>query len=356
MQGPQTLLAAADAVPAGGHARAPRRVPVAAPRRTGRSWTPTSTSWPTACARGGRPPASSPTGRSSSCERILAIPIEQAIVPAMAQVAGDADRERVRDVVREVVYPADRRLLEALQGLVLRGDPRAARARSRRRTARRSTGTRSGAGRRSTWSPRTSTRSASTSWPRSTTSDGRSRPSEGFGNDLHAYRRKLVDRPRQPGAHARGARRPRQRGHRAGGRGRPAGLRPPPAGGLRGPPGRGVQGEGRAVRVLLPAGGRRVAARHLLRQHLRPARAAPTPSSRRRRSTRRSRATTSRSASRWSTPASTCSGGSAPGPRAARTSRAGACTPSAWPTSSGCTGRPRSGSGCSTRRPGAPRG
>ena len=49
-------------------------------------------------------------------ERVLAIPIEQAIVPAMAQVASDADRERVRDVVREVVYPADRRLLEALQG------------------------------------------------------------------------------------------------------------------------------------------------------------------------------------------------------------------------------------------------
>jgi uncharacterized protein (DUF885 family) len=49
-------------------------------------------------------------------ERVLAIPIEQAIVPAMAQVASDADRERVRDVVREVVYPADRRLLDALRG------------------------------------------------------------------------------------------------------------------------------------------------------------------------------------------------------------------------------------------------
>ncbi len=49
-------------------------------------------------------------------ERVLGIPIEQAIVPAMAQVASDADRERVRDVVREVVYPADHRLLEALRG------------------------------------------------------------------------------------------------------------------------------------------------------------------------------------------------------------------------------------------------
>ena len=40
---------------------------------------------------------------------------------------------------------------------------------------------------------------------------------------------------------------------------------------LRGPPGRGVQGEGRAVRLLLPAGARRLAAGHLLRQRLRPA-------------------------------------------------------------------------------------
>jgi uncharacterized protein (DUF885 family) len=48
--------------------------------------------------------------------RTQAIPIEQAIVPAMSRVANDADRERVRDVVREVVYPADRRLLDALTG------------------------------------------------------------------------------------------------------------------------------------------------------------------------------------------------------------------------------------------------
>ncbi len=48
--------------------------------------------------------------------RLLAIPIEEAIVPAMSQVATDADRERIRDVVREVVYPADRRLLDALTG------------------------------------------------------------------------------------------------------------------------------------------------------------------------------------------------------------------------------------------------
>ncbi|OGO57117.1 MAG: hypothetical protein A2V85_18105 [Chloroflexi bacterium RBG_16_72_14] len=49
-------------------------------------------------------------------ERLLAIPVEEAIVPAMASVASEADRERVREVVRDVVYPADRRYLEALRG------------------------------------------------------------------------------------------------------------------------------------------------------------------------------------------------------------------------------------------------
>jgi uncharacterized protein (DUF885 family) len=49
-------------------------------------------------------------------ERLLAIPIEEAVVPAMATVASDADRERIRDAVREHVYPADRAFLEALQG------------------------------------------------------------------------------------------------------------------------------------------------------------------------------------------------------------------------------------------------
>jgi uncharacterized protein (DUF885 family) len=49
-------------------------------------------------------------------KRLLAIPIGEAIVPAMSTVASEADRERVRDVVREVVYPADRRYLEAIEG------------------------------------------------------------------------------------------------------------------------------------------------------------------------------------------------------------------------------------------------
>src|SRR6185369_15198217 len=40
-------------------------------------------------------------------ERMLAVPIESAIVPSMVKVASDADRERVRDAVRDHVYPAD---------------------------------------------------------------------------------------------------------------------------------------------------------------------------------------------------------------------------------------------------------
>ena len=49
-------------------------------------------------------------------ERLLAIPIEEAIVPSMAQVASDAAREQVRAVVRDKVYPADAAYLEALRG------------------------------------------------------------------------------------------------------------------------------------------------------------------------------------------------------------------------------------------------
>ena len=59
-------------------------------------------------------------------ERMLAIPIEQAIVPSMARVATEADRERIRAVVRDEVYPADAAFLETLRGEYLpatREDP-----------------------------------------------------------------------------------------------------------------------------------------------------------------------------------------------------------------------------------------
>jgi uncharacterized protein (DUF885 family) len=49
-------------------------------------------------------------------ERLLAIPIDEALVPSMAKVASDADRERIREVVRDVVYPADAAFLETLRG------------------------------------------------------------------------------------------------------------------------------------------------------------------------------------------------------------------------------------------------
>jgi uncharacterized protein (DUF885 family) len=49
-------------------------------------------------------------------ERMLARPIDEAVVPAMANVASEADREALREVVRTEVYPADQAFLEALQG------------------------------------------------------------------------------------------------------------------------------------------------------------------------------------------------------------------------------------------------
>jgi uncharacterized protein (DUF885 family) len=59
-------------------------------------------------------------------ERLLATPLEDAAVPAVAKVASEADRERVREVVRDVVYPADAHFLETLRGPYLaatREDP-----------------------------------------------------------------------------------------------------------------------------------------------------------------------------------------------------------------------------------------
>lgn len=49
-------------------------------------------------------------------ERMLAIPIDQAVIPAMAQVASEADRETIRSIVRDAVYPADAAFLELLRG------------------------------------------------------------------------------------------------------------------------------------------------------------------------------------------------------------------------------------------------
>ena len=59
-------------------------------------------------------------------QRMLAVPIESAIVPSMVKVASEADRERVREIVRDLVYPADAAFLETIQGRYLaatREDP-----------------------------------------------------------------------------------------------------------------------------------------------------------------------------------------------------------------------------------------
>jgi uncharacterized protein (DUF885 family) len=49
-------------------------------------------------------------------ERMLAVPIDQAVVPSLVTVAREEDREKIRDVVRDEVYPADAAFLESLKG------------------------------------------------------------------------------------------------------------------------------------------------------------------------------------------------------------------------------------------------
>ena len=49
-------------------------------------------------------------------ERMLATPIDEAVVPSLVNVARDEDREAIRVVVRDEVYPADAAFLEALRG------------------------------------------------------------------------------------------------------------------------------------------------------------------------------------------------------------------------------------------------
>ena len=49
-------------------------------------------------------------------ERMLAIPIDQAVVPSLVRVASEEDREAIRAVVRDEIYPADWAFLEGLRG------------------------------------------------------------------------------------------------------------------------------------------------------------------------------------------------------------------------------------------------
>jgi len=49
-------------------------------------------------------------------ERMLATPIADAVIPSLVKVASEEDREKIRAVVRDEVYPADTAFLEALKG------------------------------------------------------------------------------------------------------------------------------------------------------------------------------------------------------------------------------------------------
>ena len=49
-------------------------------------------------------------------ERMLAIPIDEAVIPSLVTVATEEDREAIRAVVRDVVQPADAAFLDALRG------------------------------------------------------------------------------------------------------------------------------------------------------------------------------------------------------------------------------------------------
>ena len=51
--------------------------------------------------------------------RMLAIPIDQAVVPSMVSVASEIDRDQVRTIVRDEIYPADAAFLETLAGAYL---------------------------------------------------------------------------------------------------------------------------------------------------------------------------------------------------------------------------------------------
>jgi uncharacterized protein (DUF885 family) len=49
-------------------------------------------------------------------KRMIQTPIDQAVVPSLVRVASDADREAIRAVVRDEIYPADAAYLKVLEG------------------------------------------------------------------------------------------------------------------------------------------------------------------------------------------------------------------------------------------------
>ena len=284
-------------------------------------------------------------------ERMLGVPIDSAIVPSMVKVANEADRERVREVVRDVTYPADEAFLEALRGDYLaatREDPglwSAPNGEQLYRTAIRS------------WTtldlePEDVHRTGLEELESIEAERRVIARAAGFGDDTAAYRAALdADVSNTPQTKAELIERATEDIERAMAVApRYFGVLPRAACDVR--RGRGIQGEGRTLRLLLPARRRTARDRGSTTRTATTCRAASTPSSPRRPTTRPPRATISRSRSRWRTRTSTPSGASGRGWSAAPTSRAGASTANGWPTRWASSAMERSGSGCSTPRPG----
>ena len=319
--------------------------------RTGRTSTPTSTSCARACARAGRRRGSSRSGRSSSssgCSRSRSSRRSSRRCPGRVTTptASASATSSATSSTRRTPACSTR------SGRVPRGHPRGA-------------GPLVGARRRHALPAR----------------------DPPLDHARHGPPRRPPGGPRRARRDRRGAARDRRRrGLRRRHRGLPAPLDDDPAnqararrqlvarcdediaragrsrrvfGGCRGPPARSARSRRSRRRTrrspTTSRRRRRVAARHLLRQHLRPAEPDVLEARARRPTTRRSRATTSRSASRWSTRPQRV-------PPARRADARRRLRRGLGPVRErladelGLYRTPPSGSGCSTRRPGARRG
>ena len=233
--------------------------------------------------------------------------------------------------------PGRRRLPRARSAASTATPAARSRASGRRPTASASTGPRSGAGRRSSWTPQTIHEIGLEELAAIEAERREIARAAGFGDDTAAYRASLDD---AAGQHAR-----TRRTSWSPGRARTSSGRWPSApryfGRCPGPaatsaPVEEYKEKDAPFAYYYPPSADGSRDRHLLRQRLRPAVAQVHASSPRRPTTRRRPATTSRSRSRWRTRTSTRSAGSARGWSAAPTSRAGACTASGWPTRWAC--------------------
>ena len=294
--------AAADPVPARRHARALRGV-----RRPGCTPIPTFMAANAELLRDGlasglTAPRIVTERTIAQIERMLAVPIDQAIVPSMVKVASEADRERIREIVRDVVVPGGRRRS------------------SRRFAASTCYASREEPGIWSAPDGDAIYRTAIRSW---TTLELDPAEVHRIGleelESIEEERREIAPRRRVRRRHGRLSRRPRRRPARTPRRPRPSSSTAPTEDIERAmaiaPRYFGVLPkaacEVRAVEeykerdapfaYYFPPARRRLAAGDLLRQRLRPAEPQVLEARARRRTTRRSPATTSRSPSRWRT-------------------------------------------------------